>query len=129
MASIFEIEEADLKLYDFLAPDKDDTRKWTELVHPELEFHDEDCAYDFELIDADLAWGGDPQRWTYKVPDSFEAPTARFWIASVFSPGLTRPTTDPYYPMPALHAVVMRGKKLVHDPNPNYDHDELTAQS
>lgn len=121
IASIFECEEADLKLYDFLAMDEEDTAKWTECCRPELEFHSEDLGYDFELVDASPAWGGDPQRWTYKVRETYEPPPVEFWIASIFSPAVKRPMADPYYPMPALHAVVMRGNQIAHDPNPAYD--------
>lgn len=131
LASIFE-EPLDSFCYDRLeALDAGDLAKLTECRWPHLRFYEEDCCYDFELVDADPAWGGDPQRWTYKVPKTFEPPTDGYWMASVASPRLKRPTEDPYYPMPALHAVVFKGDQLVHDPNPNYnvEYDRIHMKS
>jgi hypothetical protein len=61
-----------------------------------------------------------PERWTYDLPETWEPPVDYHWLASIYSPRLKRPVEDPYYPLPALHMVVMKGPVMVHDPNPDY---------
>ncbi len=128
IASIMECEIDDLGCRGLASPTDPDIDKLTELRWPGLESRHEDCAYDFEMVAVPLDWGGDlGVRWTYKVPGRWTPPTQGHWMASIFSPGLTRPKSDPYYPLPALHAVVMRGAEKVHDPHPDYADTELLS--
>lgn len=125
VASIFELELADLGIEQIAPPCDADLRKWTECRFPNVRFCYEDICTDFDLVEADPSWGGDAFRWVYKVPSDFEPPPVEYWMASVFSLGLQPPPEYPYYPFPGLHAVVMRGKDLAHDPNPRYTNDML----
>lgn len=130
VASIFEIPLDTLR---YPPADDADLEAWTVKNRPSLVFHHLDFAYDFEVVEGypDIGDLGGTGRWSYKVPEEWEAPfdpgpwitpaPLDFWIASIPSPGLERPVEDPYYPMPALHAVVMYGKELVHDPHADYE--------
>lgn len=120
---------ADLHIEKIMPAADEDLAKWTECRFPEYEFHWKDLCYDYDTVPADPSWGGDPYRWTYKVPLTWEPPPADYWMASVYSPALTRPPEDPYYPFPALHAVVFRGDKLAHDPNPQYGPEDQKGYS
>lgn len=126
VASIFEVSIESLKIDKIMPPTDTDLAKFTACRWPAIQFHYEDLACDYELIDGpSVPEHPHPKRWSYAAPETFEPPPVEFWMATVFSPGLKRPVGDPYYPMPALHAVVMQGDKLAHDPNPNYTHSEL----
>lgn len=94
---------------------------WTKENAPTLEFHDVDLARNYRIEEGfpDVEGVG-TGRWAYDVPDEWEPPVQGFWIAGVESLGLKRTVEDPYYPMPALHAVVMHGRTMFHDPNPKY---------
>lgn len=108
IASIFELP---LKLVDFEVADWDEIQAWTALNFPELTVGEIDLAFNVE----EKSNG----RWAYEVPNTWEPPTGAYWMASVNSRNLQRPESDPYYPMPALHAIVMKGRQIAHDPNPN----------
>lgn len=121
VASIFEVTHAALNIDKIAPPNDDDLEKWTELVHPELEMHRVDHTFNYRLIPGpSVPRHPHPERWAYDIPDEVLAPTDGFWMASIYSPGLSRPVEDPYYGMAALHAVVFEGNTLVHDPNPKY---------
>jgi hypothetical protein len=94
---------------------------WTKAEYPFLRYNERDLGFNWRM-EGEYAvhpeWG--TQRHAYDIPDTFEPPVEGYWKATIFSPGLTRPEDDPYYPMPGLHAVVFKGDELVHDPNPNY---------
>jgi hypothetical protein len=117
IASIFELplEEVDATLKDSYAQTIID---WTKQHLPHLEFHNRDLAYNYQVTKN--------EKWTYDVPKEWNPPTDEYWMAAVESRGLKRPDDDPYYPLPALHAVVMHGRELVHDPNPKYQGLPLT---
>jgi hypothetical protein len=116
LASLFE-EPLESFHYDMLeAPSNEDERKLTECRWPHLEYHFRDLALNLRLEEC---YGAGGERWHYDYPETWEPPVPGFWIASIESQSLKRPVTDPYYPMPALHAVVMHGRDLAHDPNPN----------
>jgi hypothetical protein len=120
VASIFEIP---LELLRYPPPCEADLRRWTAFHQPYREFHYADLSTNYRLVDGyPEAPGVGTSRWAYDLcePGDYEPPEVEFWIASIPSPGLKLPVEDPYYPMPALHAVVMRGDTCVHDPNPDY---------
>lgn len=116
IASIFEIPLDTLR---YPPPFTEDVLAWTKEHYPALEFHNVDLGFDYRLRDVPGIPEGE-QRWHYRLRRKWEPPTDDYWIASVDSQGLMRPVEDPYYPMPALHAVVMKGRDLVHDPNDSY---------
>lgn len=99
----------------------EDLLVWSKNHVPTLEYNDVDLATNVRLVggfeDID---GVGSERWTYDVPTEWEPPVPGFWLASINSLGLKRPVEDPYYPLPALHMVVMLGRQMYHDPNPNY---------
>lgn len=96
----------------------DYTKRWM----PAWEFVSVDMGYDYELIDMPELGKGQA-RWTYKVKEWEGAPVDGYWFASVPSRTLVRPPENPYYPMKALHYVVMRGEDLVWDPNAANGHE------
>lgn len=117
VASILEIDLDDLR---FPPPTDADLLAWTE-QHTSLRYNFVDLGTNFRVV------GGFPDapsvgtgRWTYDLPAEWTPPPTEFWMATINSLGLERPVSDPYYPMPALHAVVMQGRKIAHDPNPAY---------
>lgn len=122
-ASIFE-----LPLEDFPRPPFSGNQAWfdwTKANKPHLSFNNVDLGYDYDIVDGfpDVPnWG--TGRYTYKVREKWEPPDARatggYWIAIVPSQGLARPAEDAYYPMPALHAVVMLSRECVHNPHPSH---------
>lgn len=118
VASLFEISLDDLR---FPPPTDDNLREWTNLNMPDTEFHYRDLGFNYRVVEGypDVEGVG-TGRWAYDLPDEWDPPAADYWLASVNSLGLKRPVEDSYYPMPALHMVVMRGRDLVHDPNPKY---------
>lgn len=125
IASIFEIPLESLH-GERAGPCDADLTKWTDRAMPHLEYRYEDCAYDYELVPGpSTEKHPHPERWTYKVPATFKPPPVQFWGATVWSPKLKHPIDSPWYGMPGLHMVVMEGDKMIHDPNPNYTHDEL----
>lgn len=98
---------------------------WSEANLPHLKFRNQDLATNFRLEgDFPHAEGVGTERWAYDLPERWYPPkaaaTGGYWLASVYSLGMEREENDPYYPLPSLHMVVMRGRELVHDPNPNY---------
>lgn len=109
VASIFEV----LLSAATMRPYPDDIVAWTQRNYPALEYVSIDLCTNYKAHE---------DRWTYDLADinTIAPPTRGYWIASVPSLRLKRPPSDPYYPMPALHAIVMRGAAQVHDPNPNY---------
>lgn len=56
--------------------------------------------------------------WVYDDPSEWFAPHYGYWIGTIYSPRIKRPKSDPYWPRSGLHAVVMKGYKLAHDPHP-----------
>jgi hypothetical protein len=120
IASIFEIP---LELLRYPPPCETVLRRWTAREQPYLQFHYTDLSTNYRLVEGypDVPGVG-TARWAYDVrePDDYDPPEAEFWIASIPSPVLKRPIEDSYYPMPALHAVVMQGRECVHDPHPDY---------
>lgn len=118
VATLFGLPLEQLRLPPPAAPELLD---WTKENTPALAFHNVDLATNFRLIDGykDVKGVG-PSRWAYDIPDTWEPPVRGFWIAGVNSLGLKRTEEDPYFPMPALHAVVMLGREMYHDPNPSY---------
>jgi hypothetical protein len=121
LASVFELS---LDSMPTEPPYPQDWFDWTQENVPHLVYTNKDLAYDYELR------GSFPKtkdfgtkRWTYKVNLQWEPPdasaTGGYWIATVPSQRLKRPVEDPYYPLPALHAVVMLDRECVHDPNPH----------
>lgn len=120
MASIF---EHPIERYHDCEPGATDekVKQWTEHGLPGWEYHSRDLAYNFRVEEGypDCPGVG-AGRWAYDLPDDYEPPPVEFWIATVYSPALKRPVEDSYYPMPALHACVFKGKELAHDPNPAY---------
>lgn len=82
-----------------------------------LEFHEVDHGVDYRVIE-DGEFG---DRWTYDLTEDPPAPpTFGLWIAGVQSPRIVH-ETGPWRGMPGLHAVVMRGGQLAHDPHPQRD--------
>lgn len=123
IASLFDLELSDL---DYAPPTSQDLIDWTKREMSDLEFHNVDYGYNYRVVDGyeDCEHVG-TGRWTYDLrPDEEKIkPTTEFWLASVHSLQLKRPICDSYYPMPALHMVVMQGDKLWHDPNPKNPRD------
>jgi hypothetical protein len=102
-------------------PSDSELMAWSKGAAPMLEFHNRDLATNYRIEEGyEDVEGVGTGRWAYDVPDEWEPPVPGFWLASVNSPGLKRPVEDPYYPMPALHMVVMCGRDMYHDPNPRY---------
>lgn len=125
VASLFELSLPEAQQH-FGPPDFQDLREWTKLFRPELEYKYIDLGYDYEIVDGfPDCEGVGTGRWTYKIAADWEPPDASltdgYWLATVPSQKLVRPVSDPYYPMAALHMVVMRDRVCVHDPNPNND--------
>jgi len=123
VASIFELSLKDAQGA-FGPPCSEDLDLWTRMHMPGYKYHNLDLGYDFEIVEGyPDCEGVGTGRWTYKVRDEWEPPDASatdgYWFGTIPSQRLVRPVSDPYYPMPALHAVVMRGRVCVHDPNPN----------
>jgi hypothetical protein len=95
-------------------PYDDDIAEWTSKNLPGMYYHSRDLCTNYRMDD-------ETGKWSYDYPtDSLVPPVAGFWMAAIPSPGLKLPPEDPYYPMPALHAVVFKGSRLYHDPNPKY---------
>lgn len=119
LASLFE-EPLDSFHYAHLqAASEADVRKLSELRWPHLEFHYRDVCENYHLVPGPSVYGHEwAERWAWDWPESWEPPHDGYWIATVASQTLQRPESDPYYGMPALHAVVMKGNRLAHDPNP-----------
>jgi hypothetical protein len=111
----------DIETLRYPPPTDTDLAKWTSDTFDSIEYHYSDLAHNFRVVEGfpDVEGVG-TGRWAYDLPEVWEPPTEDYWMASVCSLGLKRPVEDPYYPMPALHAVVMRGASLVHDPNAAY---------
>lgn len=123
VASIFELSLPEAQGV-FGPPDESELRIWTRMKLPDMTFHSIDLGYDYEVVDGyPDCEGVGTGRWTYKVAADWEPPdasaTGGYWMATIPSQKLVRPVEDPYYPMFALHAVVMFGRLCVHDPNPN----------
>lgn len=119
IASVFEVNLEQFRLC--APPCGDDIRKWTEIAYPHLTFHYRDLCTNYRVVKGfpDVPnWRTGRWAWDDPDQDAWEPPPAEYWIASVHSQRLKRPVEDGYYPMPALHAVVMNGHKMVHDPNP-----------
>jgi hypothetical protein len=86
---------------------------WTNENLPGLHYHSRDLCTNYRMVDED--------RWTYDYPmKPWEPPVPGLWMATIPSPGVRLPESDPYYPGPGLHAVVFDGDALFHDPNPRY---------
>lgn len=119
LASIFE-EPLESFGYDkLMAPNDPDLAKLTACRWPHLECHTVDLGHDYRLVDGPSVPGHPhPQRWTYEPASRWVPPTDDYWMATVFSQSLKHPPESPYYGMAALHAVVMHGDRLAHDPNP-----------
>lgn len=119
IATIFGLSLDDLR---YPPPYTTDILRWTEETYPGLAYNNVDHGRNYRIVEGfpDVPGVGSG-RWTYDLPDDYDPPPAEFWMATVFSPGLKRGVEDPYYPMPGLHAVVMQGKTLYHDPNPAYE--------
>lgn len=119
VASLFDIPLDDLRLP---APTDEELSAWFEEQLPDLELHHRDMAVDYRVIEGyPYVEGVGTGRWTYDLPKKWTCPTRGYWMASIHSPGLMTPVESHYYPMPGMHMVVMKGRKLVHDPNPNYE--------
>lgn len=120
IATIFRVPLDELR---FPPPTMAEVEEWTERCRPALAFRYADLGQNFRLEGSGYEripeWGR--QRWTYDVAPYPGAPTEGLWMATVPSRGLSRPADDPYYPMPAMHCVVMRGDDIVHDPHPSYE--------
>jgi hypothetical protein len=121
IASIFELSIEDVQ--DGGPPTDDDLVRWTRKHFPALAYQILDLGYDYDVVHGyPDCKGVGTGRWTYKVRETWEPPDASvtdgYWMATVPSQTLKRPIKDPYYPMPALHAVVMKGRECVHNPNP-----------
>lgn len=118
VASLFELELDSLPAK---PPAALDMLEWSKEALPHLKFNNRDLGYNYRIEEGyPDAEGVGTGRWTYDLPDAWDPPTDGYWLASVNSLGLKRPVEDPYYPRPALHMVVMHGRRLVHDPNPRY---------
>jgi hypothetical protein len=120
VASIFDL---DIEAVRYPAgPSLDDLRLWTKNHYPALTLHGRDLGFNYRIVRG--GYKRVPRvgtgRWTYDIPVTWTAPTPGYWLASIFSLKLKRPIEDPYYPMPNLHMVVMKGRELVHDPHPSY---------
>jgi hypothetical protein len=97
----------------------EDFKAWTSRFRPDLCVHERNLATNYRVVEGFPDYEGvGSGRWTYDIPETWEPPVDDWWIATVQSQSLKRPISDPYYPMPALHAVVMCGPDFVHDPNP-----------
>lgn len=120
LASIFEEPLESFHYGKLLAPNDPDIAKLSECRWPRLKFHFDDLGRNYRLVDGPSVPGHPhPQRWKYDPPAEWDAPTLGYWIASVFSQKLRHPIESPYYGMPGLHAVIMHGRHVVHDPNPH----------
>lgn len=119
IASIFELCLDDLR-GERSGPTDYNLRVWTEENLPDHEYHYVDRARNYHLVPGpSVPEHPYPERWCYDVPEGpFLPPEPEYWIGVIFSLEITRPPEDPYYPMPGLHAVVMRGIEMVHDPHP-----------
>lgn len=123
IASLFDLNLADLR---WPPPSSEMVMEWSKGELPHLDYHNVDYGTNYRIEEGypDCQYVG-TGRWKYDLRPENERikPTVEFWIASVNSLQLKRPICDPYYPMPALHAVVMQGDKLWHDPNPKNPRD------
>lgn len=92
-----------------------DLKKLTEVRWPHLKFLYLDLARNYRV--AEVA-GRD--RWAYDLPtpDEWWPPTDGYYFGSVHSQKLRAPEDSDWYGMPGLHAVVMKGRTVAHDPNP-----------
>lgn len=125
ISTLFDIPLDDLR---HPPPCAEDLLRWTQEYMPHLEYHHIDLGRNFRLVEGyDYVEGVGTERWTYDLPDAWDPPVEGYWLASINSLGLKRPVEDPYYPMPALHMVVMRGRELFHDPNAQYADYEPTV--
>lgn len=136
VASIFELSLSEAQ-GESGPGDSADVLAWTKARFPNLSFNNLDLGYDYEIVDGypDCEFVG-TGRWTYKIAKYWDPPDAAatdgYWLGVVPSQRLKRPVCDPYYPMVALHAVVMLGRKCVHDPNPKnvlIEHPQITQLS
>lgn len=118
VASLFDLDLDDLR---FPPPSDGELMAWSKRELPHLTFNNVDYGHNYRVVDGypDCPGVG-TGRWTYDLRPEDERinPTTEFWLASVNSLRLKRPVCDSYYPMPALHMVVMRGNEIWHDPNP-----------
>ena len=94
------------------------TKRWL----PAWEYVSVDMGYDYDLVPMPELGEGQ-SRWTYKLYPYEKPPTEGYWFASVPSKSLVRPPENDYYPLPALHFVVMKGDELAWDPNANNKHE------
>lgn len=125
LASIFEIPYPEMGTERIASPHYSDVRKWTECRFPYLEYHYEDWSVNYRLVPGpSIPEHPSPTRWAYDVPDEFEPPVEGYWMGTIHSLSLRAPLESAYYGMPGLHAVVMKGRKLVHDPNPHNVHEK-----
>lgn len=115
-ACVASILGVDLDALRFPPPTTEDLLAWTQ-ENTSFYYNWADLGSNYRLVDLE----GIGERWTYDLPEEWTPPPVEFWMGTIFSPGLERDVSDPYYPMPALHAVVMRGRELIHDPNPAYE--------
>lgn len=105
----------------FPPPCANELLAWSKENAPALEFHDVDLARNYRLQGGFPDYEGvGSERWAYDIPKEWEAPVMGFWLAGINSLSLKLPIENPYYPMPGLHMVIMRGREMYHDPNPAY---------
>lgn len=126
LASIFEEPLMSFGYDKLEAPCDEDLKKLTECRWPHLEFHREEVSKNWRLVDASPTLGYEyGQRWHYDPaePEDWEPP-ADYWLGTVFSQRLKHPEDSSYYGMPGLHAVVMHGREVAHDPNPQKPYEE-----
>lgn len=125
VASIMEIPLDNLR---YGPPYDHEVAAWTKREQPYLTHHSVHLGRNYRLVDHPPSPGHPhPQRWVYDdAGDDWEPPTDDYWIGTIWSPGLKRPKDDPYLCRP-LHAVVMLGRDVVHDPNPNYKEPRMTG--
>lgn len=128
LASIFEEPLESFAYSKVMALSDGDLMKLTEQRWPHLEYVHADLATNYRIVDGPYDVPGvGSQRWAYDLPrpDKWAPPlcgaTDYFYLGSVHSQKLMHPVESPYYGMPGLHSVVMHGREVAHDPNPNND--------